>query len=104
MSEKQKLGQEPAFPCNVHYTEEGRSGTSNPDGSYGEIGMSKRFYAAQGYSDCAYKWAEEMSIDTCMEVLGLPKETKWDYTNHFPKLIVKLQYILSDELLKQENE
>ena len=93
--ENQKLGQEPAFPVD---------GENQSDSlKHGLSGMSKRFYAAQGYSDCAYKWAEEMSIDTCMEVLGLPKETKWDYTNHFPKLIVKLQYILSDELLKQEN-
>lgn len=91
----EKLGQEHAFP------------TDRTDGmgmlSKQNTGISKRFYAACSYADSAYKWAEEMSIDTCLKVLELPPETKWEYVIHLPKLVIRLQYILSDELLKQEN-
>lgn len=65
-------------------------------------GMSQRLYIASNYSYSAYKWAEEMSISTCKEILGLGEKDNWIYTKHFPILVVKLQYILADEFLKQE--
>lgn len=93
-----KLGQENAFPI-VAFS---KDGVITSEECFN--GMSKRFYAACSYSDSAYKWAEEMSIDACLKVLGLSSDTKWEYVIHFPKLVIRLQYMLSDELLKQENK
>lgn len=93
MENNKKLRQESAFPNDVNWAN-----------GVPEQGMSKRFYAACKYSDAACKWADEMSIDTCMDVLGLPKDTKWNYLIHFPMVIIRLQYALADELLKQENQ
>ena len=99
MSEKQKLGQEPAFPCNVHYTEEGRSGVANPDGSYGEIGMSKRFYAACAAIQGLYSMASNPDMYRAFE-----KWAKSEKCNTISEYIVKQSYIAADELLKQENQ
>lgn len=97
MSNK-KLGQEPAFPPTKEIQE------LNPDCEGYNVGMSKRFYAACKCANSAYKLALEMPLRECKDILGLSKEDNWNSAFHFQTLVVKLQYILADELLKQENE
>lgn len=82
---ERKLGLEPAFASEYHN------------------GISKRLYVAKGYADCAYKWADEICIENSLEIMGMDANTKWNHPIHFPMLVVKLQYMLADEFLKQEN-
>lgn len=80
----EKLGQKPAFANEYHN------------------GISTRLYIANNYADIAYKWACDMSEIGMKETIYLPISTKWNYFVHFPMLIAKLQFMLADELLKQD--
>jgi len=82
---EKKLGQDPAFANEYHN------------------GVSKRLYVAKGYADIAYKIAEETKVSDALKLLGLDSNVAWNYAVHLPALIVKFQYILADEFLKQEN-
>ena len=93
----EKLGQEPAFACTYEMKIMGENKLCYHDG------ISKRFYAACEYSYAAYKWGEMMSIPECKKILNLNENDNWIYPIHFPLLVIKLQYLLSDELLKQES-
>jgi hypothetical protein len=77
MKEDKKLGQESAFPVPLNPGENYTNG--NPDG------MSKRFYAA------------------CAAMQGLITR-KGSLTWVDTQRIVRLSYVFSDELLKQEND
>lgn len=72
---KEKLGQEPAFPL------------AEPQNEF-EIGMSKRFYAA-----CAAMNGLMSSLSPTQEI-----------TARLAEQISKESYMIADELLKQENK
>jgi hypothetical protein len=93
----EELGQKPAFPFSYEHYVEGQH--------HVEVyqGVSKRFYAASNYVNVAHDWVKEMSINTCKKLLGLNKEDDWEASKHYPMLLIKIQYMLADELLKQEN-
>ena len=82
MSEKQKLGQEPAFA-------NGNKNTKDSDGT--PNGMSKRFYAA-----CA---AMQGLLSNSFVNTVLSQNPEVQNTE-----IVNKAYAIADELLKQENE
>lgn len=63
----------------------------------------KRFIVSLFYINVAYKLAEEMSIDTCKEFLGMGKNDNWISNIHFKQVVIRLQFQFADELLKQEN-
>ena len=76
MSEKQKLGQEPAFATSADLCGE----------AVYQEGMSKRFYAA------------------CAAMQGLLSSSDLNNLQYsFEKVIPKLAFMYADELLKQEN-
>ena len=91
MSEKQKLGKEPAFPM---VNSEGLPGdlsivNCNPANS--SVGMSKRFYAA-----CA---AMQGLLSNSFVNTVLSQNPEVQNTE-----VVNKAYAIADELLKQENE
>lgn len=90
---EKKLGQEPTFAT---------SALGDNEELY-QKGMSQRLYIANGYADCAHKLADETGIGHALKLLGIDSNVTWDHTVHMPALIVKLQYMLADELLKQEH-
>ncbi len=77
MSEKQKLGQEPAFA-------NGNKNTKDSDGT--PNGMSKRFYAA------------------CAAMQGMVANQDTRSWAHSYQDVIASAYKHADELLKQENE
>ena len=83
---KEKLGQEPAFPCEVGF-ENGEIAESHQNGNTTVLfnGMSKRFYAA-----CAAMQGIISGIETS------------DLIGPDAKHIVLDAYEIADELLKQE--
>ena len=83
MSNKNKLGQEPAFPSGEIDME-----TFEPTKDH--LGMSKRFYAA----------CKAMQGLCSSEQIGITAEQA---TKRVPR-VVKLAYVYADELLKQEED
>ena len=89
MSEKQKLGQEPAFATSANLDRE----------PIYQEGISKRFYAACAAMQGLYSMASNPDMYRSFE--------KWansEKCNTISEYIVKQSYIAADELLKQENQ
>lgn len=87
-----KLGQEPAFPSEVTYSENGVKCLQTGNYTYQDFGMSKRFYAA-----CA---AMQGLISNFSEIRKV-NDGFIACTDH--RSIVEQAYDIADELLKQEN-
>ena len=66
-------------------------------------GISKRLYIATAYADIAYKNIEDLSTNYILNFLGVPNDT-YEYPKHFNKAVIKMQLLLADEMLTQENE
>jgi hypothetical protein len=93
MEEKKKLGQGPAFPCEVTTDENGiikEFQTGNY--SFMDFGMSKRFFAAAMAMQGLLAQAHE-------EYPQMKDMEGWNY-----EVIAKCAIKAADELLKQENE
>ena len=89
MSEKQKLGQEPAFATSADLCGE----------AVYQEGMSKRFYAACAAMRGLYSMASNPDMYKTFE-----EWAKSEKCNTISEYIVKQSYIAADELLKQENQ
>jgi hypothetical protein len=92
MSNENKLGQEPAFPCDAHYDANGIcGGRNNMDGSYGVLGMSRRLLLAGMAMQGLLAQAQEQHPQSG------DMET-WNY-----ECIAKCALEAADELLKAES-
>lgn len=80
MKDENKLGQEPAFPCDVR--------------TMSDSGMSKRFYAA-----CAAMQGFLSNGLIMQDLARMQKDPDINKRN-----IVSMSYEYADELLKQEND
>ena len=85
--ENKKLGQEPAYPCEIGF-ENGNIQEMHQNGNYTALhnGMSKRFYAA------------------CCAMQGILANPHFRETaGNNPIVISELSFEIADELLKQES-
>ena len=97
MSEKQKLGREPAFGFSA-YTDPKEGMGQNLTHAKRE-GMSKRFYAACAAMQGLYSMASNLDMYRAFE-----KGAKDAGFNSIAAYIANQSYIAADELLKQENQ
>ena len=57
--------------------------------------------AMQGY--LANSFESEVPGSYVIDILGLPKDTKYEFVKHYPKYVAKLSVLLADALIAELN-
>ena len=105
---EKKLGQTPAFSVNTYkekrYVRENKFGYPEyEDVEVTHLGISKRYYTACHSQGSALDVVKNMSVKDLSLLIGIDSD-QFNYVRHMPIALVKVSYMIADELLKQEHE
>ncbi len=86
----------------IHFVDEDSKDRNDSNPGLNYLGLTKReYFSALSMQGILAGGDEGSTITSILEALGLNKDTKYTYMEHYPAYIAKLSINYADELLKQ---